>query len=119
MYTSGGDILGLQYNADERIQIAGRVPIPSVMDYQIDCMAIQYMHRQMELAIHRLSNIVFKKYNIHHWYEFYLSAFLLLYSLETIHHRQVEILARFKDHVRCVQTESKNFPVLRAKCKKK
>ena len=81
------------------VAIGGNVPIPAHLDVQIDHMTIQCMHRQMEKIKKRLNDILFKKKNNENWYEIYLSMFLLLCSLETVHDRQTDVQRRFQKQV--------------------
>jgi hypothetical protein len=47
----------------------------------------------------RLERLTFSESNGKHWYEIYLTMFVLLSSLEIVHARQVEILQRFEEKV--------------------
>ncbi|KAL6409292.1 Sat20 [Ilyonectria robusta] len=93
MSMGGHNILGLPYFQD--LQVHKRVPIPAVLDYQLDYLAIQCMTKQMHMITKRLKQILFIKNNFTHWYEIYLTTFVLLCSLETVHAKQIEILDRF------------------------
>ncbi|KAH8670610.1 hypothetical protein BGZ61DRAFT_537260 [Ilyonectria robusta] len=95
MNVGGPNVLELSYYDDSRIKNDDKVPIPAVLDYQVDYMAIQYMFQQMRLVVQRLKKLFFGPKNGSSWYEIYLTAFILLCSLESIHSRQVEVLARF------------------------
>jgi hypothetical protein len=99
MRTPDGDVLEVSYAEDDNVKMQGKVPIPSTIDYQVDYMAIQYMELQMKLIVNRLKAAIFGTGNIRKWYEIYLSCFVLLCSLESVHARQVEILHRFRNEV--------------------
>lgn len=93
MSMGGPNILELSYFQD--LQVHDRVPIPAVLDYQLDYLAIRYMTEQMHMITKRLKHILFAKNNFTFWYEIYLTTFVLLCSLETVHAKQIEILDRF------------------------
>jgi hypothetical protein len=99
MRTPNGDVLELPYAKDDNVKVQGKVPIPSVIDYQVDYMAIRYMRRQMELVVKRLKAAIFSTGNIRNWYEIYLTIFVLLWSLESVYASQLEILQLFREEV--------------------
>jgi hypothetical protein len=99
MQTPNGDGLEVSYAEDDNVKMQDKVPVPSTIDYQVDYMAIQYMESQMKLIVKRLKDAIFAPGNIGHWYEIYLSCFVLLCSLESVHARQVEILHLFRKEV--------------------
>ena len=72
------------------------VPIPSVLDFQVDYMAIQYMLGEMKDVRKQLRNLVFGNKRKEKWYELHLAAVVLIGSLETVHARQAEINKRFE-----------------------
>lgn len=103
--TSTPDILELPYGDDTKVKMDGRVPIPAVLDYRDDYMAIGYMHIQMREVIKGVKE-GFPPDSSQHWYKIYLCCFVLLSSLETVHARQVDILERYLGEVcghRCFQ----------------
>lgn len=91
---SGG--VKLLVNDENRMKLNGMPPIPAHLDVQIDRMAIQYMLQQMVHIDTRLKKAIFVKEYYYNWYEVYLTSFLLLCSLETVHRRQTEIVKRFE-----------------------
>ncbi|KAH6981745.1 hypothetical protein BKA56DRAFT_584418 [Ilyonectria sp. MPI-CAGE-AT-0026] len=93
MSMGGHNVLELSYF--QHLQVHNRVPIPAVLDYQLDYLAIQCMTKQMNKITTRLKDILFVKNNFKSWYEVYLTTFVLLCSLETVHAKQIEILNRF------------------------
>ncbi|KAK4171313.1 hypothetical protein QBC36DRAFT_350441 [Triangularia setosa] len=96
MIMTGANVLELPYFGDIRFLINGGYPVPGILDYQIDYLAIRYMLRQMELLVKQLKKLIFGKNQKKNWYEVYLSVFVLLQSLETVQARQIEILRRYK-----------------------
>jgi hypothetical protein len=95
MQVSGDNALGLSYFNNSRVRENEMVPIPAVLDVQVDYMAIKYMLGQMLLVSKRLGQLIFPS-NRANWYEVYLTVFVLLHSLETVHARQAEIIKRFE-----------------------
>lgn len=96
MRISGNNVLRLSYFEDSRVRENEMVPIPSVLDFQVDYMAIQYMLGQMTDVTKQLKKYFFTKESKAKWYELNLAVFVLLCSLETVHARQVEISGRFE-----------------------
>jgi hypothetical protein len=101
MVCAKSDDLHQSLDEDEcrRLAIGDKFPIPAHLDAQIDHMTIQSMYRQMERVKKRFNGILFHKNGNKNWYEIYLSIFLLLCSLETVHIRQTDILHRFQKQV--------------------
>ncbi|KAK4170968.1 hypothetical protein QBC36DRAFT_350679 [Triangularia setosa] len=96
MIMTGADVLELPYFGDSRFLINGGYPVPGILDYQIDYLAIRYMLGQMESLVKQLKKLIFGKNQKKNWYEVYLTVFVLLQSLETVQARQIEILRRYK-----------------------
>lgn len=100
MFITGPNVLELPYFDDPRICVGGKYPVPAVLDYQVDYLAIHYMLGQMKRIVGRLESLMFSENNRKYWYELYLTTFVLLSSLEIVHARQIEILRRFEEKVR-------------------
>jgi hypothetical protein len=99
MVITGPNVLEMPYSEDARFLINGGLPIPAVLDYQIDYLAIRCMLESMKQLIGLLKKLIFKQSTQKGWYEIYLATFVLLSSLETVHARQIEILRRFEAKV--------------------
>ncbi|KAH7318672.1 hypothetical protein B0I35DRAFT_432678 [Stachybotrys elegans] len=84
----GHESLGIPVVDDQRFPIYGQVPVPSVLDFQIDTTAIHIMTKLMEGATKRLKRVVFGRKNKQGWYEVYLTCFVLLESLEKVYSLQ-------------------------------
>lgn len=117
LHASGANSLELPYFEQNEVRLRGLVPIPAVLDYQIDYLCIRYMLAQMRDTADRLNEIIFPRSKkdqasgarAEHsaWYEVYLTCFVLLCSLESVHQRQIEMVKRWASHVsRLVQTSS-------------
>ncbi|KAK0735347.1 hypothetical protein B0T21DRAFT_184667 [Apiosordaria backusii] len=96
MIMTGTNVLDLPYFGDSRFLLNGGFPVPGILDYQIDYLAIRYMLGQMELLVKQLKKLIFTKNQRKSWYEVYLTVFVLLQSLETVHARQMDILRRYE-----------------------
>ncbi|KAK3347095.1 hypothetical protein B0T25DRAFT_553622 [Lasiosphaeria hispida] len=96
MVIAGPNTLELPYHGDTRFLVCGGIPVLGILDYQIDYLAISYMLGQMKLLTQRLKKLIFSRDQKRAWYEVYLTTFVLLQSLETVHTRQIEILRRFE-----------------------
>jgi len=67
----------------------GVAPAPAMLDQQIDTMAIKYMLRQLNVLVKGLHKRIFAKSNRQYWFEIFLTTFVLLATLEMVHHQQV------------------------------
>jgi hypothetical protein len=97
MVTAGANILKLPYFEDARV--LGALPVSAVLDYQVDYLAIRYMLKCMKQAIRLLKKLIFSQSNWKGWYDIYLTFFVLLSNLVTVHARQIKILRRFEAKV--------------------
>ncbi|GAB1317026.1 Zn(2)-C6 fungal-type domain-containing protein [Madurella fahalii] len=96
MVMTGANVLDLPYFGDDRLSVGGGLPIPAVLDYQVDYLAIRHMLDCMKQIVRRLKTLIFSQNVRNGWYEVYLTTFVLLSSLETVHARQIDILRRFE-----------------------
>lgn len=99
MVIVGPDTLEVPRVDNEKFQVHGRVPVPSVIDLQIDCVAIKHMARQLEVLIKMLKQKLYGKDTVKVWYEVFLAFFVLLGTLEKVHQAQLRYLSRNKDMV--------------------
>lgn len=100
MIMTENNVLELPYFHNPHFLLNGGYPVPSMIDYQMDYMAITYMHGQMEVLVKQLKKLIFTKNQRKSWYEVYLTVFVLLQSLETVHARQIDIIRRYEPEVR-------------------
>ncbi|KAI1327876.1 hypothetical protein F5Y16DRAFT_370577 [Xylariaceae sp. FL0255] len=74
--------------------IHGKSPVPSVLDFQLDTLYILHMQKTMKDISKSLKRHIFergpKKFD--HWYEIYLTIFVLLVSLERVYITQYSYL---------------------------
>jgi len=90
----GLDTLDVMPVDNSKFQIHGKSPVPSVLDYQLDTLYIQHMHKIMKQISKALKNLIFQNKDKSRWYEIYLVIFLLLVSLETVYVAQYAYLLR-------------------------
>lgn len=86
------ETLGIRRVDDKRFSIHDQTPVPSLLDFQIDTIAIHYMSRIMKHVIKRLKRAIFGKRNKEHWYEVYLTCFVLLSTLTTVYSLQLSYM---------------------------
>ncbi len=98
----GPDTLGVALINNEKFDLHGHAPVPSVLDFQIDTMAIMYMNRQLKILINQLKRRLYGKDNKKAWYEVFLSIFVLLSTLEKVYHTQMSYMRCNSDRVSAV-----------------
>lgn len=89
---TGPDTLDVPLVDNPGFEIHGQAPVPSVVDFQIDTMAIIYMTSQLNVLTRQLEEKIFGKDSIRAWYEVFLAAFVLLSTLESVHQTQISYL---------------------------
>lgn len=95
----GSDTLEVARVDNAKFQVHGRAPVPSVIDFQIDCLAIKHMTHQLKILIRMLKQKLYGKDSVRAWYEVFLAFFVLLGTLEKVHQAQLRYLSRNKDMV--------------------
>ncbi|CAG9936222.1 unnamed protein product [Clonostachys rosea f. rosea IK726] len=85
----GDETLGIAKVEDTRFPIYGQVPVPSVLDFQIDTIAIHLMLKLIKSVVSRLKKIIYGRRNKEKWYEVYLTCFILLGCLEKVYSLQL------------------------------
>ncbi|PVH98876.1 hypothetical protein DM02DRAFT_656926 [Periconia macrospinosa] len=61
----------------------GHIPIPPMLDYQLDTIMIQWMESGMKQMLKQLWSILLKRHK-KDWFEVYLSIFILIHNLEVV-----------------------------------
>jgi hypothetical protein len=72
-----------------KCNLNGIAPAPVLLDQQIDTMAIKYMQSQLNALIKELQKRIFAKNNRSHWFEIFLTTFVLLTTMEALYRNQV------------------------------
>ncbi|KAI0199892.1 hypothetical protein F4808DRAFT_194952 [Astrocystis sublimbata] len=84
MVLTGYERLGIDPLDDEGSPTHGQVPVPSVLDFQIDTTAIKVMRETQKKCVKALKSIMFNKQSKKQWYQIYLAVFVLLQTLGTV-----------------------------------
>lgn len=66
--------------------------MPSVLDFQIETIAIELMLQILERIVKRLKDTIFGKRSKDNWYEIYLTCFVLLNCLSTAYALQLSYM---------------------------
>jgi len=77
------ETLGIPKVDDASFPIYDQVPVPSVLDFQIDTMGILEMFQLLKPITGDLKKKFYNGKIKQHWYEIYLICFILLHTLET------------------------------------
>lgn len=80
----GNETLGIPRVEDKRFPIYKQILVPSMLDFQIDTLAIKLMHEALKRIIKRLNTVFFGKKSEQRWYEAYITSFVLLDTLMTV-----------------------------------
>lgn len=80
----GNETLGIPRVEDKRFPIYKQILVPSMLDFQIDTLAIKLMHEALKRIIKRLKTVFFGKKSEQRWYEAYITSFVLLDTLMTV-----------------------------------
>lgn len=68
------------------------VPVPSVLDFQIDTIAIMSMRKLLKSILLEMHSRLFDDNGKEHWFEVFLVCFVLLSSLEKVHELQLKYM---------------------------
>ena len=93
----GGETLGIVRVNDPKLSIHGLIPVPSVLDFQLDTIAITLMFSLLKKVEVGLREMIYSKTSKEHWYKVYLVCFLLLSTLERVSQLQLSYWSLFDD----------------------
>jgi hypothetical protein len=96
----GSDTLDMAYVKNEKFGIHGKAPAPSVLDYQLDTLVIDYMQTKISALTSGLGKLIFTSKSKTNWYEIFLTIFILLCTLEHVYVSQIRYLRRHIAKVR-------------------
>ena len=91
---SGSSTLGLDVIRDPDAHDNGYIPIPPMLDYQLDTSAMEWMENMMKPMLKLLWKILLAR-SKKEWFNIFLTFFILLDSLETVYGAQVRYV---KEH---------------------
>jgi hypothetical protein len=90
---------GMWQSDDPQLLSQGRLPVPPVLDHQIDVLSIDYMRELRAVLMEQLTDLFHGESKTSRWYEMYLTVFLLLLALEMLHHHQLQYERQWVGHV--------------------
>jgi hypothetical protein len=99
---SGDETLGMSRISNEKFSQHGQFLIPVSLDSQLDHLYIEYMFRNLKVVLNGLSRLIFARQRDDkrkYWYEIFLTIFVLLATLETVHSKQIDFVRKFTDSV--------------------
>ncbi|KAK5086716.1 hypothetical protein LTS08_007130 [Lithohypha guttulata] len=82
------DTLDMGCIRSNKTEMNGKVPVPSVLDYQLDTLLMESCERDMDKVVTSLKSMmmVSRRKN---WYEVFLTMVTLMYALEQVYNAQV------------------------------
>lgn len=97
----GEETLDVERVGNPLLEIDGQTPVPWVLDYQLDTMAIKYMMSLNSQVLRGLRDLFFcpRKHVKHTWYEAHLTCFVLISTLEEVYQHQVRYRQRMVNRV--------------------
>lgn len=101
---TGAELLGLTPVEDVTSHLYGHVPIPPVLDYQCDSVAIEWMKSLTTDLLEAMTSRI-KKRQHSEWFEIFLTIFVLLNNLEYVYDKQTAFLQYLGPVSICVTTE--------------
>lgn len=98
----GSESLGIEAQTDPESPYYGRIPIPPLLDAQIDRIWMDKMVTLKECALSDLNRMIFDKKRQENWYMVFLTTLILLYNIETVYQHQCIQKKRYQDNVSSV-----------------
>lgn len=77
----------------------GHIPIPPMLDYQLDTIMIKWMEKNMKLMLKQLWNLLLRREK-KDWFEVFLTLFILIHNLEVVYESQVDYINQHGSTVR-------------------
>ncbi|KAF8251568.1 hypothetical protein K440DRAFT_658658 [Wilcoxina mikolae CBS 423.85] len=87
----GKDTLGLKPIAEEDAHDLGLIPIPPMLDYQLDTTAIRWMEKTMATMLKKLWKTLIS-HESNSWFDVFLVIFILLNNLEYVYGAQLQYI---------------------------
>jgi hypothetical protein len=95
---AGEDLLGIDMVTDEASPYFGRVPIPPILDAQIDEIWRTNMTKRKKKMLSMLKSRILNS-KLHEWFETFLTIFIILNNLEWSYRQKCSQLQRHMDAV--------------------
>ena len=97
---AGSETLGFEEIDDPDSPYYGRVPIPKVLDAQLDELWMSKMSILRKQTLKELDKMILPgKSRKENWYNIFLTTLILLYNMEVIYQNQHEQRERYQTHV--------------------
>lgn len=96
---TGPETLGLGPVDDVESPYHGRIPIPPLLDAQLDSLWMSKMGRIQKQVLSKLKNTVMSTDKRHNWFTIFLTVVVLLSNLEYVYQRQSEQVKRYPPSV--------------------
>ncbi|KAF8545247.1 hypothetical protein BDD12DRAFT_161379 [Trichophaea hybrida] len=95
----GKDTLGLKPIVEEDAHDLGLIPIPPMLDYQLDTIAIRWMEKTMATMLKKLWKTLIS-HDSNSWFDVFLVIFILLNNLEYVYGAQLQYIQEHGAQIR-------------------
>ena len=83
-----GETLGIGVVNDRDSPYYGRIPIPTLLDAQIDELWMEMIERRRKHVLSQLTNMIYDRNKRENWYGVFLTTLILMLNLEAIFQNQ-------------------------------
>lgn len=102
----GQETLGIQQEQDPDCPYYNRIPIPPLLDAQIDFLLMDKMKILGKTVLAGLRKLIAGQ-GRKHWFEIYLTISVLLFNLESVYQNQCRQIKRYEERVSWASRESR------------
>ena len=96
--SSGHEALGLGPIADPSSPLHGRIPIPPMLDAQMDSILMDFMRSRQRRGLSKLKALMMS-HSKENWFMIFLTIIVLLSNLEFLFEHQIEQIRRYGNTV--------------------
>ena len=96
---AGDENLGIERVDDPQSPYHGHVPIPTVLDAQIDRLLIEGMAKLKKSTLAKLTSMIIGNKRRENWYMILLTTLVLLFNVGVIHQHQLIQKERYQKSV--------------------
>ena len=96
----GQETLGIRQELDPECPYYGRIPIPPLLDAQLDHMLMDKMEILKKSVLSELRRMIAGQ-GRKHWFKIYLIMSILLFNLEFVYQNQCRQIQRYQERVSC------------------
>ena len=94
----GQETLGIQQEMDPDCPYYKRIPMPPLLDFQLDLMLMEKMEILKKSVLSELRRMIAGQ-GRKHWFKIYLIMSVLLFNLESVYQNQYRQIRRYQEHV--------------------